>query len=117
MKRKETEQLILTADKPKRTRNVIKWEDDFDAFTCTMMDMLYTQFSKVWNRDGKPINAVQIMRKFQLLLRAICQMVKTGKMGSISDLRDDLSLALQVSDIDDAEIIERLNVLINKFNG
>ena len=90
----------------KRTRKVVKWESDFDAFTCEMFSLLMA------NKD-KDLSIV--MRKYQLCLRAVCEMVKTAKMGEIQNEIDNLDLALTVAGITDKTVVERLNQLVALF--
>lgn len=90
----------------KRTRKVVKWESDFDAFTCEMFGLLMA------NKD-KDLSIV--MRKYQLCLRAVCEMVKTAKKGEIQNEIDNLDLALTVAGITDKTVVERLNQLVALF--
>ena len=90
----------------KRTRKVIRWESDFDAFTCEMFGLLMA------NKDK---DLAIVMRKYQLCLRSICEMVKTSKKGEIQNEIDNLDLALTVSGITDKTVVERLNKLVDLF--
>ena len=90
----------------KRTRKVIKWESAFDAFTCEMFSLLM---------DNKDKDLSIVMRKYQLCLRAVCEMVKTSKKGEIQNEIDNLDLALTVSSITDKAVVERLNQLVELF--
>lgn len=90
----------------KRTRKVIKWESAFDAFTCEMFALLMA------NKDK---DLAIVMRKYQLCLRAVCEMVKTSKKGEIQNEIDNLDLALTVSSITDKAVVERLNQLVELF--
>lgn len=90
----------------KRTRKVIKWESDFDAFTCEMFGLLMA------NKDK---DLAIVMRKYQLCLRSVCEMVKTSKKGEIQNEIDNLDLALTVSGITDKTVVERLNKLVELF--
>ena len=90
----------------KRTRKVIKWESDFDAFTCEMFGLLTA------NKDK---DLAIVMRKYQLCLRAVCEMVKTAKKGEIQNEIDNLDLALTVAGITDKTVVERLNQLAALF--
>ena len=90
----------------KRTRKVIKWESAFDAFTCEMFGLLMA------NKDK---DLVIVMRKYQLCLRSICEMVKTAKRGQIQNEIDNLDLALTVAGITDKAVVERLNELVVLF--
>lgn len=100
----ETTKAIETT--AKRTRKVIRWENDFDAFTCEMFGLLMA------NKD-KDLSIV--MRKYQLCLRSICEMVKTSKKGEIQNEIDNLDLALTVAGITDKTVVERLNQLVELF--
>ena len=90
----------------KRTRTVIKWESAFDAFTCEMFALL------VVNKDK---DLTIVMRKYQLCLKAVCEMVKTAKKGDIQNEIDNLELALTVAGISDKTVVERLNQLVTLF--
>lgn len=90
----------------KRTRKVIKWESAFDAFTCEMFALLMV------NKDK---DLAIVMRKYQLCLRSICEMVKTSKKGEIQNEIDNLDLALTVASITDKTVVERLNELVELF--
>lgn len=90
----------------KRTRTVIKWESAFDAFTCEMFALL------VVNKDK---DLTIVMRKYQLCLKAVCEMVKTAKKGEIQNDIDNLDLALTVAGISDKTVVERLNQLVALF--
>ena len=102
----ETTQAIETT--AKRTRKVVKWENDFDAFTCEMFGLLMA------NKD-KDKDLSIVLRKFQLCLRAVCEMVKTAKKGEIQNEIDNLDLALTVAGITDKTVVERLNQLASLF--
>lgn len=90
----------------KRTRTVIKWESAFDAFTCEMFALL------VVNKDK---DLTIVMRKYQLCLKAVCEMVKTAKKDEIQNDIDNLDLALTVAGISDKTVVERLNQLVALF--
>lgn len=90
----------------KRTRTVIKWESAFDAFTCEM-------FALIMGNKDKDLTIV--MRKYQLCLKAVCEMVKTAKRGEIQNDIDNLDLALTVVGISDKTVVERLNQLATLF--
>ena len=90
----------------KRTRKVIKWESAFDAFTCEMFGLLMA------NKDK---DLAVVMRKYQLCLRSVCEMVKTSKKGEIQNEIDNLDLALSVAGITDKTVVERLNQLVELF--
>lgn len=90
----------------KRTRKVIKWESAFDAFTCEMFGLLM---------ENKDKDLSIVMRKYQLCLRAVCEMVKTSKKGEIQNEIDNLDLALTVASITDKTVVERLNQLVELF--
>ena len=103
MATKTTQNTETTA---KRTRKVIKWESDFDAFTCEMFGLLM---------ENKDKDLSIVMRKYQLCLRSICEMVKTSKKGEIQNEIDNLDLSLTVSGITDKTVVERLNKLVELF--
>lgn len=103
MATKTTQNTETTA---KRTRKVIKWESAFDAFTCEMFGLLMA------NKDK---DLAVVMRKYQLCLRAVCEMVKTSKKGEIQNEIDNLDLALTVASITDKTVVERLNQLVDLF--
>ena len=90
----------------KRTRTIIRWESAFDAFTCEMFSLLMA------NKDK---DLAIVMRKYQLCLRSICEMVKTSKKGEIQNEIDNLDLALTVAGISDKTVVERLNQLVALF--
>ena len=90
----------------KRTRTIIRWESAFDAFTCEMFGLLMA------NKDK---DLAIVMRKYQLCLRSICEMVKTSKKGEIQNEIDNLDLALTVAGITDKTVVERLNQLVELF--
>ena len=90
----------------KRTRTIIRWESAFDAFTCEMFGLLMA------NKDK---DLAIVMRKYQLCLRSICEMVKTSKKGEIQNEIDNLDLALTVAGIADKTVVERLNQLVELF--
>lgn len=100
----ETKQAQETTSK--RTRTIIRWEGDFDAFTCEMFGLLTA------NKDK---DLAIVMRKCQLCLRSICEMVKTSKKGEIQNEIDNLDLALTVAGIADKTVVERLNQLVALF--
>lgn len=90
----------------KRTRTIIRWESAFDAFTCEMFALLM---------ENKDKDLAIVMRKYQLCLRSICEMVKTSKKGGIQNEIDNLDLALTVAGIADKTVVERLNQLVALF--
>lgn len=100
----ETKQATETT--AKRTRTIIRWENAFDAFTCEMFALLMA------NKDK---DLAIVMRKYQLCLRSICEMVKTSKKGEIQNEIDNLDLALTVAGIADKTVVERLNQLVALF--
>lgn len=100
----ETKQATETT--AKRTRTIIRWENAFDAFTCEMFALLMA------NKDK---DLAIVMRKYQLCLRSICEMVKTSKKGEIQNEIDNLDLALTVAGITDKTVVERLNELVGLF--
>lgn len=97
-----------TASAAKRTRTVIKWESAFDAFTCEMFAILMV-------KENKDKDLTIVMRKYQLCLKAVCEMVKTAKKGEIQNEIDNLNLALTVAGITDKAVVERLNQLVSLF--
>lgn len=106
MAKQSTTKTETTASAAKRTRTVIKWESAFDAFTCEMFALL------VVNKDK---DLTIVMRKYQLCLKAVCEMVKTAKKGEIQNDIDNLDLALTVAGISDKTVVERLNQLVTLF--
>ena len=90
----------------KRTRTIIRWESAFDAFTCEMFALLMANKEK---------DLAIVMRKYQLCLRSICEMVKTSKKGEIQNEIDNLDLALTVAGITDKTVVECLNQLVALF--
>lgn len=90
----------------KRTRVVVKWQDTFDEFTCEM-------FSLLSRNSDKDIKLLQ--RKFQIVLKSVCEMVKTGKRSDIQNDIDNISLALSCLSIKDNEIVGILERLSNLF--
>ena len=100
------ETMQATETTAKRTRKVIKWEGDFDAFTCEMFGLLM---------ENKDKDLSIVMRKYQLCLRAVCEMVKTSKKGEIQNEIDNLDLALTVASITDKTVVVRLNQLVELF--
>lgn len=106
MAKQSTTKTETTASAAKRTRTVIKWESAFDAFTCEMFALL------VVNKDK---DLTIVMRKYQLCLKAVCEMVKTAKKGEIQNEIDNLDLALTVAGITDKTVVERLNQLVTLF--
>ena len=90
----------------KRTRTIIRWEGNFDAFTCEKFEHLMA------NKDK---DLAIVMRKCQFCLRSICEMVKTSKKGEIQNEIDNLDLALTVAGITDKTVVERLNQLVGLF--
>lgn len=102
----KTTQNTETTATAKRTRKVIKWENAFDAFTCEMFDLLL---------ENKDKDLSIVMRKYQLCLRAVCEMVKTSKKGEIQNEIDNLDLALTVASITNKTVVERLNQLVALF--
>lgn len=101
-----TKQNPETTATAKRTRKVIKWESAFDAFTCEMFDLLM---------ENKDKDLSVVMRKYQICLRAVCEMVKTSKKGEIQNEIDNLDLALTVASITDKTVVVRLNQLVELF--
>ena len=92
----------------KRTRKVIKWENDFDAFTCEMFALLMD------NHGNKRLATVA--GYFQHVLESMAQTVKTGKVDRVMiERRDNLALALIVAELDKTEILERLDAFIDLF--
>lgn len=108
MAKQSTTKTETTASAAKRTRTVIKWESAFDAFTCEMFALLTV-------KENKDKDLTIVMRKYQLCLKAVCEMVKTAKKGEIQNEIDNLDLALTVAGITDKAVVERLNQLVTLF--
>ena len=90
----------------KRTRTIIRWESGFDACTCEMFALLMA------NKDK---DLAMVMRKDQLCLRSICEMVKTSKKGEIQNEIDNRGVAWAVAGMADKTVVERLNQLVALF--
>lgn len=92
----------------KRTRKVIKWEEAHERFTCSALSLLMD------NPGNKRI--VTVAGYIQHVLESMAQTVKTGKIDRVMiERRDNLALALIVSELDKSEILERLDAFIDLF--
>ena len=99
-----------TAEKAKRTRNVIKWQEPHEAVTCSMIGLFMD------NKDLESAKLAMVGRKVQLVLESIAQTVKDGKASKeMVERRDNLELALQVAGITNSNIIETLDRFISLF--
>lgn len=108
--KKETNELVLTADKPKRTRNVIKWQSSHEAVTCAAFALF------IENKDVEPAKLSIVGRKLQKVFESIAQTIKDGKAGKdMIERRDNLDLALSVAGIHNSNIIEVLDKFISLF--
>ena len=103
-------ELVLTADKAKRTRNVIKWQSEHEAVTCAAFALFMD------NKDVEPSKLAMVGRKLQAVFESIAQMVKDCKASKeMRERRDNLELALQVANITNSNIVEMLDGLISLF--
>lgn len=105
----ETETMQNTETKTaKRTRKVIKWEEAHERFTCAALSLLMD------NHGNKHLATVA--GYIQYVLESMAQTVKTGKVDRcLIERRDNLTLALIVSELDKSEILERLDAFIDLF--
>lgn len=105
-----TNELVLTADKAKRTRNVIKWQESHERVTCAMISIFMD------NKDVEPSKLAMVGRKVQLVLESVAQTVKDGKAGKdMMERRDNLELALAVAGISNSDVIKQLDGFISLF--
>lgn len=108
-KQKENE-LILTPDKPKRTRTVIKWQPAFERVTCEIMALFMD------NRGMDVKKMAMIGRKIQFVLESCAQTVKDGKTApEMPERLDNLQLALEAGDITNSAILEALDAFTALF--
>ena len=109
-KSKNTNELVLTADKAKRTRNVIKWEESHEMVTCAMISIFMD------NKNVEASKLAMVGRKVQLVLESVAQTVKNGKADKeMMERRDNLELSLEVAGISNSNIIEALDKFIKLF--
>lgn len=103
-------ELVLTSEKAKRTRNVIKWQESHERATCAMISIFMD------NKDIEPAKLAMVGRKVQMVLESIAQTVKDGKAGKeMMERRDNLELALAVANITNSDVIKRLDGFISLF--
>lgn len=103
-------ELVLTPEKARRTRNVIKWQDAHEAVTCSA----FALFMDNDELDKKRL--AMVGRKLQYVLESIAQTVKDGKTSKeMIERRDNLELALAVAEITNSDIIEVLDKFISLF--
>lgn len=99
-----------TAEKAKRTRNVIKWQEPHEAVTCSMIGLFMD------NKDAEVSKLAMVGRKIQMVLESIAQTVKDGKASKeLKERRDNLELALQVAGITNSNVVEALDRFIALF--
>ena len=99
-----------TTEKAKRTRNVIKWQSEHEAVTCSMIGLFMD------NKDVEAPKLAMVGRKIQMVLESIAQTVKDGKASKeLKERRDNLELALQVAGITNSNIVEVLDRFIALF--
>lgn len=105
-----TNELVLTADKAKRTRNVIKWQESHERVTCAAFAVFMD------NKDLEPAKLAMVGRKLQNVFESVAQTVKDGKAGKdMMERRDNLELALAVAGISNSDIVTRLDEFISLF--
>lgn len=105
-----TNELVLTADKAKRTRNVIKWQSEHEAVTCAAFAIF------IENKGVESAKLSMVGRKLQNVFESITQTVKDGKADKdMMERRDNLELALAVANITNSNIIETLDKFIKLF--
>lgn len=104
--KKATEMVATETATAKRTRKVVKWQEQMDKCTCEMGDILLS------NSGNNNIKIVA--RKFQVALKQICEMIKAGKRGSIQNDIDNVKLAIEVACIK-SNICELLEELAGLF--
>lgn len=103
-------ELVLTADRAKRTRNVIKWQDKHMGLTCAAFS-IFTE-----NKDKDVKQLAMVGRKLQFVFESVAQTVKDGKAGKeLMERRDNLELALAVAQITNSNVIEALDAFIDLF--
>ena len=94
----------------KRTRNVIKWQSEHEAVTCSMIALFMD------NKDMDTSKLAMVGRKIQLVLESIAQTVKDGKASKeLKERRDNLELALQVAGITNSNVVEALDRFFSLF--
>ena len=92
----------------KRTRKVIRWEQAHEHFTCAALSLLMD------NPGNKRLATVA--GYIQYVLESMAQTIKTGKIDRVMiERRDNLALALIVAELDQSEILERLDAFIELF--
>ena len=98
------------ADKAKRTRNVIKWQESHERVTCSMIALFMD------NKDVEASKLAMVGRKIQLVLESVAQTVKDGKASKeMVERRDNLELALAVAGINNSDVIKQLDEFISLF--
>lgn len=96
----------------KRTRNVIKWQAEHEAVTCSMIGIFMD------NKDVESTKLAMVGRKVQLVLESIAQTVKDGKPSKdIKERRDNLELALAVAGITNSNVVESIDKFVALFDG
>lgn len=101
---------VSTADKARRTRNVIKWQLEHQAVTCAAFALF------IENKDVETAKLSMVGRKLQNVFESIAQTVKDGKAGKdMMERRDNLELALTVANITNSNVIEALDKFIKLF--
>lgn len=106
----ETNELVLTPDKAKRTRNVIRWQEAHERLTCASFALFME------NDDKDKANLAIVGRKLQKVFESIAQTVKDGKpCKDMVERRDNLELALSVTQITNSNVIEALDAFIRLF--
>ena len=104
-----TETTQATETKPaKRKRQVVKWEEAHERFTCAALSLLMV------NHGYQRLATVA--GYLQYVLESMAQAVKSGRVDRVMiERRDDLAVALIVAELDKAEILERLDAFIDLF--
>ena len=102
--------LVLTPEKARRTRNVIKWQSEHEALTCAAFALFMD------NEDVDHKRLAMVGRKLQNVFESVAQTIKDGKAGKeMIERRDNLELALAVAEITNSNIIEVLDKFISLF--
>lgn len=104
-------ELVLTPEKPKRARKVIKWQPGLAEITCAAFALFLD------NRDADAKKMALVASKMQYVIESAAKTVKDGKADAdMLERRDNLELAMAVAGINNNDILEAIDRFTTLFS-
>lgn len=107
MAKKETKQETMETTEKRRTRVVIKWEDNYEKVVIACLNVI----SLIKDVEKSEL----CRRKYVELMVALANLIKSKDVKGAVNACDNFGLALIVSGIDAAEVTTICNTFIDMF--